>query len=70
MALFRRLPLHVLSTEPAQVPHRPRRRPGGVRAGGPDRPSRGAAPASLDPAAVPRCFGPVPNFADSPLPGA
>ncbi|MEU5561756.1 hypothetical protein [Micromonospora musae] len=27
-----------------------------------------AAPASLDPAAVPRCFGPVPNFARSPLP--
>ncbi|MEU8188808.1 hypothetical protein AB0C00_16160, partial [Micromonospora carbonacea] len=26
------------------------------------------APASLDPAAVPRCFGPVPNFAASPLP--
>ncbi|MCI4064865.1 hypothetical protein MRQ36_20755 [Micromonospora sp. R77] len=28
----------------------------------------GPAPASLDPAAVPRCFGPVPNFAASPLP--
>ncbi|MFE9203077.1 hypothetical protein [Micromonospora sp. NPDC007230] len=28
----------------------------------------GPAPASLDPAAVPRCFGPVPNFAGSPLP--
>ncbi|WP_442933295.1 hypothetical protein [Micromonospora psammae] len=28
----------------------------------------GPAPASLDPAAVPRCFGPVPNFASSPLP--
>ncbi|MFC3505140.1 hypothetical protein ACFOOK_29850 [Micromonospora krabiensis] len=27
-----------------------------------------AAPASLDPAAVPHCFGPVPNFARSPLP--
>ncbi|MGC1210028.1 MAG: hypothetical protein WA890_02010 [Micromonospora sp.] len=27
-----------------------------------------ATPASLDPAAVPRCFGPVPNFAGSPLP--
>ncbi|MER7440936.1 fibronectin type III domain-containing protein [Micromonospora avicenniae] len=27
-----------------------------------------AAPASLDPAAVPRYFGPVPNFARSPLP--
>ncbi|MEU1885701.1 hypothetical protein ABZ491_09515 [Micromonospora rifamycinica] len=26
------------------------------------------APTSLDPAAVPRCFGPVPNFAGSPLP--
>ncbi|MER7332393.1 MULTISPECIES: hypothetical protein [unclassified Micromonospora] len=26
------------------------------------------APASLDPAAVPRCFGPVPNYARSPLP--
>ncbi|MFI6266791.1 hypothetical protein [Micromonospora sp. NPDC051006] len=26
------------------------------------------APASLDPAAVPRCFGPVPNFAHSPRP--
>ncbi|MEU4368483.1 multicopper oxidase domain-containing protein [Micromonospora chersina] len=28
----------------------------------------GPTPASLDPAAVPRCFGPVPNFAASPLP--
>ncbi|MGC5017769.1 hypothetical protein [Micromonospora sp. DT47] len=28
----------------------------------------GPAPASLDPEAVPRCFGPVPNFAASPLP--
>ncbi|RZU74080.1 multicopper oxidase [Micromonospora kangleipakensis] len=28
------------------------------------------APASLDPAAVPRCFGPVPNVAGSPLPVA
>lgn len=27
-----------------------------------------AAPASLDPAAAPRCFGPVPNHAYSPLP--
>ncbi|WP_199737264.1 MULTISPECIES: hypothetical protein [Micromonospora] len=28
----------------------------------------GPTPTSLDPAAVPRCFGPVPNFAGSPVP--
>ncbi|MFI0791114.1 multicopper oxidase domain-containing protein [Micromonospora rubida] len=44
------------------------------REGGPTVPAARAAeeaapaPASLDPAAVPRCFGPVPNFAASPLP--
>ncbi|SCL30725.1 hypothetical protein GA0070616_4130 [Micromonospora nigra] len=56
--------------------------PGGVAADGPPVPTARtdpddtpdpprhseAAPASLDPAAVPRCFGAVPNHAHSPLP--
>ncbi|MEU1605088.1 hypothetical protein [Micromonospora matsumotoense] len=59
MALFRRLRPHwttrVVRTDRPVVP--------AARTGTAD-----PAPASLDPAAVPGYFGPVPNFADSPRP--
>ncbi|MFJ8685176.1 hypothetical protein [Micromonospora wenchangensis] len=59
MTLFRRLRPHwttrVVRPDRPTVP--------AARTGEPD-----PAPATLDPAAVPRCFGPVPNFAGSPLP--
>ncbi|MFY1586110.1 hypothetical protein ACN267_16565 [Micromonospora sp. WMMD734] len=62
MALFRRLRPH-WTTRVAR-PHRPDRPTvPAARTGEPD-----PAPATLDPAAVPRYFGPVPNFAGSPLP--
>ncbi|MGN9803658.1 hypothetical protein [Micromonospora sp. L32] len=63
MALFRRLrsswPVRAVRTDRVGGPTVP-----AARTGEP----AGPAPASLDPAAVPRCFGPVPNFAHSPLP--
>lgn len=63
MALFRRLRPswadRAVRTDEDHAPTVPAARNG--EPGGP-------APASLDPAAVPRCFGPVPNFAGSPLP--
>jgi FtsP/CotA-like multicopper oxidase with cupredoxin domain len=61
MTLFRRLRPHrgdrAVRTVGERTPTLPAART-------PDDP----APASLDPAAVPRCFGPVPNVATSPLP--
>ncbi len=65
MDLFRRL----------RIPwaERPGRRAGSSDHTGPAVPAARSgdaptAPASLDPAALPRCFGPVPNHAHSPLP--
>ncbi|MFJ6197154.1 hypothetical protein [Micromonospora sp. NPDC092111] len=62
MALFRRLrprwTNRAVRADRADGPTVPLARTGGS----------GSAPASLDPAAVPRCFGTVPNFASSPLP--
>ncbi|MGC4805451.1 multicopper oxidase domain-containing protein [Micromonospora sp. DT233] len=60
MALFRRTRPHL--TDPAGQPDGPT--VPAARTAEPATP----VPASLDPAAVPRCFGAVPNHASSPLP--
>ncbi|WP_229401177.1 multicopper oxidase domain-containing protein [Micromonospora okii] len=62
MALFRRL----RSTWTDRPPRNGR--PGPTVPGARVAEEAGTDPAGLDPAAAPRCFGPVPNFAASPLP--
>ncbi len=63
MVLFRRLRSHV-----TDLPTRTNGEPGPAVPAARTAEPAAPVPASLDPAAVPHCFGSVPNFAASPLP--